>query len=251
MHAYDALFTMTQSIQSSECRSIDTDVQAILKDFNHRGSLLPIKEQERMRTLKNSVTQMESWMGNLAAALEAVIEDDEEMALMNLTRLADCPSLYSYPLSDDIKGHHEEVEELLESYVMDYSSLQAKLEYLHTLMQNAEEFVSLRLDFARNELMAANTMLTLLSVCIGFSAYITGVFGMNLDQTTGGGWPSSSAPLQSTPNVFIIVFCVTFALIFVVFSLVVLFLQHTKVLPTRQRLPKVGVHIAGRRRKQD
>lgn len=123
-HAYDALFTMTMSIQSTDFRQIDADVQSILKLFNQKGCILPINKQEHMRTLKNTVTQMSSWLGNLRQALETVIDDDEGMALMNLTRLNDNPLLYRYPLSSEILGTHEEIEEMLESYLMDYTSLQ-------------------------------------------------------------------------------------------------------------------------------
>jgi Mg2+ and Co2+ transporter CorA len=41
---------------------------------------------------------------------------------------------------------------------------------------------SLRLDISRNEALMANTVLGILGAAIGFGGYITGVFGMNLDQ---------------------------------------------------------------------
>lgn len=50
-------------------------------------------------------------------------------------------------------------------------------------MDNAEDLVTLKLDIARNELLTANTTLAVAAVGVGFSAYITGIFGMNLDNT--------------------------------------------------------------------
>ena len=245
---------MTMSIQMTDFRNIETDVQAILRLFNQKGCILPIEEQERMRMQKNAVTQMSSGLDSLRLAMETVLDDDEGIALMNLSLLAERPELYGYPLSQEILSRHEEMEELLESYLMDYNSLQVgpltvavvcccclllsvdllagieetqlprsfrillyyvyssfhhhpsssfpillrlvslspshplpsqqgKITYLGKLMQSAEEFVSLRLDTARNELLVTNTMFGVLSSCIAFAAYFTGIFGMNLDNT--------------------------------------------------------------------
>jgi hypothetical protein len=53
--------------------------------------------------------------------------------------------------------------------------------------------LSLRLDTSRNELLITNTVLAVLACCFGLGAYVTGIFGMNLDNT---------GRLQSTPHVF-------------------------------------------------
>jgi Mg2+ and Co2+ transporter CorA len=53
--------------------------------------------------------------------------------------------------------------------------------------------LSLRLDTSRNELLITNTILAVLACCFGLGAYVTGIFGMNLDNT---------GKLQSTPHVF-------------------------------------------------
>jgi len=130
-------------------------------------------------------------------------------------------------------------------------------------MQSAEEFVSLRLDTARNELLVTNTMFGVLSSCIAFAAYFTGIFGMNLDNTNtiqvsplllcpfivyyfciyymSNLSSSTLAPLslppsiQDWPHLFLIVFGVTFALIFVGFGVTVGYLRATNVLPTHAR----------------
>jgi hypothetical protein len=42
-----------------------------------------------------------------------------------------------------------------------------KLSYLMVTMQNAEDLMSLKLDTSRNELLTANTTLTIATVAIG------------------------------------------------------------------------------------
>jgi Mg2+ and Co2+ transporter CorA len=145
------------------------------------------------------------------------------MALMNLSRLRSDPSLYSFPLSKDILSAHEEIEELLESHLMDCNSLGEKLAYLMVTMQNAEDLMSLKLDTNRNELLMANTTLTIATVAIGFSAYVTGVYGMNLDQTI---------TIQNVYGLFETVFAVTFALIFIITALIWYYYKRTGVLPS-------------------
>ena len=47
----------------------------------------------------------------------------------------------SVPLRREILSSHEEIEELLESHLMDCNSLAEKLAYLMVTMQNAEDLV--------------------------------------------------------------------------------------------------------------
>ena len=120
-------------------------------------------------------------------------------------------------------GTHEEIEELLENYLNDNNSLQAKLEFLKSQMQSAEELVSLRLDTARNQLLVANTALCVLACAISAGSYITGAFGMNLDNTV---------KLQAEPGLFNVVFLGSAAGICILFAAVITWLRYTGVLPT-------------------
>lgn len=42
--------------------------------------------------------------------------------------------------------------------------------------------VLVRLNVSQNELLVANTVVTVLATSIGFGGYVAGIFGMNLDQ---------------------------------------------------------------------
>eukprot|EP01034_Spumella_vulgaris_P025879 gene25879-32385_t len=181
-HAYEALITTVKSMESQEFDNVSASLHEILRYCSH-GSLLPIEVQEKMRNLKNDLSMMSSRVSSSKHALHELTEDDEEMALMNLTYLKHKPLLYTYPLAGEILSKHDEIEELLESYLLDFNALAANIEYARSQIQSAEELVSLRLDTSRNELLIANTALAVLACSIGFSAYLTGVFGMNLDNT--------------------------------------------------------------------
>jgi hypothetical protein len=58
------------------------------------GSLLPIEVQEKMRNRKNDLSVMMRRIISARQALTVLTEDDEQMALMNLSVLRNKPALY-------------------------------------------------------------------------------------------------------------------------------------------------------------
>jgi len=223
MHAYDTLLTTVASLQNQEYIRTNNEVQGILTQFQQKGCILSIDAQEKMRKLKNHVSHMTNRLESFERALDDIVENDEDMALMNLSLLRNKPTMYKYPLVKELVGTHEEVEELLENYLNDYKSIEAKLEYLKAQMQSAEELVSLRLDTARNQLLVANTAFAVLACSIASGSYVTGAFGMNLDNTMR---------LQSEPGVFNLVFVMTAVGIVIVFYVIIWYLRYTGILPT-------------------
>lgn len=223
VHALDALFTTVTSLQDQEYKRINGDIQLILGQFKQKGCILSIDAQEKMRSLKNRVSRMLQRLGSYRSALEDAVDDDEEMALMNLSILHHQPKYYSYPLHSNILGTHEEMEGLLESYLQRYMTTCAKLEYLRAQMQSAEDLVYLRLDTSRNQLLVVNTMFGILACCIAIAAYVTGAFGMNLDNVQ---------TLQHQQHLFVIVFACSFCFLIVMFVSVVYYLRQRNVLPS-------------------
>ena len=126
------------------------------------------------------------------------------MALMNLTILKETPAFYNVPLRPEILACHDEIEELLESYLMETNTLQVKVNNLKTNLDNAEELLLLRLDMSQNRILGQEMVLLTCMCFVGFGAYIAGIFGMNLDNTI---------TIQPVYGVFEVVFVLTFALI--------------------------------------
>ena len=93
-HAYEALLTTIKALETQEFTSINKTVQDVLSYFK-TGSLLPIEIQEKTRKLKNFLSIMCSRVHTSINVLQDLTEDDEEMALMNLTFLGKKPKLYT------------------------------------------------------------------------------------------------------------------------------------------------------------
>ena len=64
--------------------------------FIKKGSLLPLELQEEMRELKNIVSHMGGKLDAYRRALNELLDNDCDMALMNLSLLAEKPILYKY-----------------------------------------------------------------------------------------------------------------------------------------------------------
>ena len=130
----------------------------------------------------------------------------------------------------------------METHLIDINAICSKISLLKTNIHNAEEMVSLRLDTSRNELLIANTALTVLSCGIGFGAYVSGVFGMNLDQTKY---------LQPRKNSFLIVTMLSFLGVMLVFFIGYGYLKMAGILPERVKIinkpngPVTGAHSIG------
>lgn len=79
-----------------------------------------------------------------------------------------------------VSSLRENMEILLESYLMDYNSLETKLVYVKDLLHNAEESVMLRLDTSRNQLLVADTVIAVCTFAVSCGALVCSFYGMNL-----------------------------------------------------------------------
>lgn len=222
-HALEALLRTLKEWETVQYNAVNKTINQTLAYFK-MGSLIPVEIQEKMRMLKNELSLLMNRVSASRRVIQELTEDDEEMALMNLTVLRNKPTLYRLPLTMEILTLHDRTEELLENYLIDFTSLETKIVLTKSQIQNAEESVSLRLDTSRNELLIANTALAVLACSIAFGAYITGVFGMNLDQTIY---------LMPQPNSFVIVCTLSFAVIPIIFVVIYGYFSAAGILPVR------------------
>jgi Mg2+ and Co2+ transporter CorA len=91
----------------------------------------------------------------------------------------------SAELSDALSKHgpYNPFEIYLDKYSGDCEALLDKLEMLSELVEHEESLFRLQLNYSQNEILILNTGLTILSCSIGLGAFLTGAFGMNLDNT--------------------------------------------------------------------
>jgi len=137
--------------------------------------------QERLRLHKDEVNMMESRVQGFVRAMNEVLDDDEDMTLMNLSRLLTHPERFLQPVPDQIL--HEESDEpelILEVYLQQALSIVNELDLLKGQIITTEEQISMQLDAIRNRLLFINTLLSVASLCVAIGSFVGSIFGMNL-----------------------------------------------------------------------
>ena len=145
-------------------------------------SRMTLKHLERLRHIKNEVSNLEARARDTAEAISATLDEDEDMCMMRLSLLRERPTIFEPPISAELLTQHDDVELLLESYLQDSEAVQTRLELLRLSIDNAEDLFTMKLDIARNRLITADTIFTLLGMIAAAGALVVGLFGMNLDQ---------------------------------------------------------------------
>jgi len=102
LHAYEAILTTVKSLQQQEFDYIHSQVSVNLAHCKS-GSMLSVQMQEQMRSVKNIISRVLTRLDAYIKALSDLIEDDEGMALMNLTKLKNNPLLYKSPLVPEVR----------------------------------------------------------------------------------------------------------------------------------------------------
>ena len=173
---------------------------------------------EKLRVLKDKVKEIESRVKGFERALTQVLDEDEDMALMNLSRLLAHPERFVLPVSQDILNEEsDEPELILEAYLQQAFSASNSLELLNGKIETTEELVEMKLDTIRNRLLFVNTVLTLLLLFVAAGSMVGSIFGMNLING-----------LESSPVAFKQVVIGSLTCIFVLFTLVCLvFWKHS------------------------
>ncbi|CAM9742200.1 unnamed protein product [Chrysoparadoxa australica] len=155
---------------SSKVQQLEPQVRAALSDIKIGVGLQ--RKFERLLPLKNTLDELLNTLGEVRTSVNEVLNNDGDMAHMYLTER-------SHGRYRKMQNH-EEVEMLLENYLMQAMLLESDVtEYLNQI-KNTEEFVDIQLDVLRNRILQMELLLELGGFVVASGALVTGVFGMNL-----------------------------------------------------------------------
>ena len=93
MRAYDSIFATLKIFQNKQYELVKNHAKELISHTKAGEALLPIKLQEELKEVRDAIGRMESVIEDYVDVLNAVIDDDEKMALMNLTLLKERPEL--------------------------------------------------------------------------------------------------------------------------------------------------------------
>jgi magnesium transporter len=175
-------FKALEALLSTLCRYFETDyekrapvVSSALDRLAH--GRIAAEELETLRVFKNTMNEFESQVDGVRRALMEILDNEEDLRLLYLTKLQDDPTL----LNDLWSFDSEEAEVLIENYLQDIFSTRTKASLMQHRIQNTESLVMLKLDSMRNYLLGVDILFSIVAISLSVGTFIAGVFGMNLD----------------------------------------------------------------------
>eukprot|EP01041_Mallomonas_annulata_P005105 gene5105-10218_t len=112
--------------------------------------------------------------------LTELLDNDEDMALMLLTKLRENPSLYTTFLPLDFIQSHEDIELIIEMYLSDFHTLDSQMDVLRADIENTDDSISLSLTNAQNRLLSVNIYLAVINCALCWGSFVGSSFGVNL-----------------------------------------------------------------------
>ncbi|GFP95868.1 magnesium transporter mrs2-i [Phtheirospermum japonicum] len=171
-------------------------------------SKISSRNLDRVRKLKSQMTRLTARVQKVRDELEQLLDDDDDMADLYLSRKISSAS----PLSGSgaaswflasptigskisrasrasvvtVRGDENDVEELemlLEAYFMQIDGTLNKLTTLREYIDNTEDYINIQLDNHRNQLIQLELFLSSGTVCLSIYSLVAAIFGMNIPYT--------------------------------------------------------------------
>ncbi|ETW06064.1 hypothetical protein H310_03659 [Aphanomyces invadans] len=180
LHGFE--FTALEAILATLCTALAKDaarvlpvakaaVEKISQDATLAGEL------ERLRSTKNTMDELNTRVTGMRKAFVDILENEEDLRMMHLTKLYRDPWLAHDLFSFD----SEDLESLIEVYLQDIYDTQTQIALMLENLQNTRTIAMLKLDAKRNYLLMVNLTLTLWTTLITVPTFVVGTFGMNLN----------------------------------------------------------------------
>ncbi|XP_054805731.1 magnesium transporter MRS2-I isoform X1 [Prosopis cineraria] len=171
-------------------------------------SKISSRNLDRVRKLKSAMTRLTARVQKVRDELEQLLDDDDDMADLYLSRKLGSSSPVSgsgvanwFPASPTIgskisrvsrasvatmrgdENNVEELEMLLEAYFMQIDGTLNKLSTLREYIDDTEDYINIQLDNHRNQLIQLELFLSSGTVCLSVYSLVAAIFGMNIPYT--------------------------------------------------------------------
>ena len=145
--AVDGLLQTVLSLIKDDAESLASEAKTEMTALRGGNSKTPTHLlQEHLRMLKDQITEMALRVNGFVRALNNVLDEDEDMALMNLSRLITHPERFIQPVGREVlEEESDEPELILEAYLQEALSIGNSLEFLKNQVLNTEEQVAMKM----------------------------------------------------------------------------------------------------------
>ncbi|XP_073118806.1 magnesium transporter MRS2-I-like [Henckelia pumila] len=188
-------------------RTIELE-SAVYPALDMLTSKISSRNLDRVRKLKSQMTRLTARVQKVRDELEQLLDDDDDMADLYLSRklagaspvsgsgaaswflasptIGSKISRASRASVATVRGDENDVEELemlLEAYFMQIDGTFNKLTTLREYIDNTEDYINIQLDNHRNQLIQLELFLSSGTVCLSIYSLVAGIFGMNIPYT--------------------------------------------------------------------
>ncbi|XP_071738202.1 magnesium transporter MRS2-I-like [Rutidosis leptorrhynchoides] len=190
------------SFLDARARELETDAYPALDELT---SMISSRNLDRVRKLKSAMTRLTNRVLKVRDELEQLLDDDDDMADLYLSRkmsFASSPSSdgadvtwspasptieskisrasRGTPFSVHDENDVEELEMLLEAYFMQIEATSNKLTTLREYIDDTEDYINIQLDNHRNQLIQLELFLLSGTVSLSVYSLVAAIFGMNI-----------------------------------------------------------------------
>ncbi|KAK7393752.1 hypothetical protein VNO78_22316 [Psophocarpus tetragonolobus] len=163
----------------------------LLKKFEYK---MDGRNLDKVRRQKNTVTGLIARSQKAKDELEQLMDNDDEMADLYLTRKSSSrssssgrPAIIESEISRATETRNlgeendvEELEMLLEAYFMHIDDTLNRLTKLRVYMDDTEDYINIQIDNHRNQLIQLELFLSSADISLAFYALVCGIFGMSI-----------------------------------------------------------------------
>ncbi|KAL5060550.1 hypothetical protein RYX36_032154 [Vicia faba] len=201
-------FKALEACIESACACLEYENQRLEEEaypaLDELASQISTLNLERVRHIKNRLVALSGRAHKVADQLENLLDDDNDMAEMYLTKKLDDCSIgqtpltkgYNLAIDEDIdksdesdmvqyrsyesKPDVEELEMLLEAYFAQINGILQRLSSLSEYVDDTEDHINIMLDDKRNQLLQVSIMFSTMNVIVSAGIAVVGWFGMNI-----------------------------------------------------------------------
>jgi hypothetical protein len=171
--AYECILDEGLGRRASEVRD-----GTIIKARKKKSSMDPLIA---IRLMKDTAAEMTSRVDRFVKSMNRILDRDEDMALMNLSRLITHPDRFVKPV--EVAVLNEELDEpqlMLEAHLQVGLTLENALNLLQGQLSTSTELLGQKLTAISNRILFANMVISVISLCVAMGSFVGSIFGMNV-----------------------------------------------------------------------
>jgi magnesium transporter len=181
LQCVDAVLSSVSAILADEVLELQVGANGVISDLIRPDADVGDSAQEMLRTLKNVVREMTSRVEGFNRAMDTLLDDYEDMALMNLSRLLTHPERFVQPVPQAVlEEESDEPELILEAHLQRGHTLVNALSLVAGHITSTEDFAVRRSDTIRNRILYMDLVISILTLCVTIGSLVGSLFGMNV-----------------------------------------------------------------------